>query len=39
MHSYQSHKPISVGMKLVSSEDGDLDNVPYDTYPGDDVVE
>jgi hypothetical protein len=39
MHSYQSHKPISVGMKLVSSEGGVLDDVPYDTYTGDDVVE
>jgi hypothetical protein len=39
MYSYQSHKPISVGMKLVSSEVGVLDDVPYDTYTGDDVVE
>ena len=37
--TYQTHKPISVGLKLVSSQPGVLDKLPYETYTGDDVVE
>jgi hypothetical protein len=39
IHSYQSHKPISVGMQLVSSAPGVLDTMQYETYTGDDVAE
>ena len=35
----QKHIPISVGLKLLSSAPGVLDNVPYETYTGLDVAE
>ena len=34
---YQKHMPISVGLKLVSSVPGVLDNEPYETYTSEDV--
>jgi hypothetical protein len=34
----QSHKPISVGLKLVSSAPGVLDDVEYETFTGDNVA-
>ena len=37
--AYQEHKPISIGMKLVSAIPGVLDAVPYETYTGTDVSE
>jgi len=36
--SFQKHKPISVGLKLVCSTPGILD-LPYETYTGEDVNE
>jgi hypothetical protein len=36
--SFQKHKPISVGLKLVCSSPGILD-LPYETYTGEDVNE
>lgn len=38
-HCYQKHKPISVGMIMVSSVAGDLGMMPYETYTNDDVAE
>ena len=38
IHTYQTHKPISVGLKLVSSVP-DVLNLPFETYTGDDVAE
>ena len=35
---YQEHIPISVGLKLVSSVVGVLDDLPYETYTGKDVT-
>ena len=36
---YQHHVPISVGLKLVSAIPGVLDNIPYETYTGEDVAD
>jgi hypothetical protein len=36
---YQEHKPISVGIKLVSAVPGILDKIPYETHTGTDVTE
>ena len=38
-NAYQIHKPISVGMKLISSVPGILDKEPYKTYTGADVTD
>ena len=35
---YQEHRPISIGLKLVSSVSGVLENMTYETYTGGDVV-
>jgi hypothetical protein len=35
---YQEHVPISVGLKLVSSVPGVLDDMPYETHTGPDVT-
>jgi hypothetical protein len=37
--AYQEHKPISIGIKLISSIPGVLDTLPYETYTGADVSE
>jgi hypothetical protein len=37
--AYQEHKPISIGLKMVSAVPGILDNMPYETYTGADVAE
>lgn len=39
INSYQQHQPISVGMKLISSVSQVLQDVPYETHTGTDVVE
>lgn len=39
MNPYQEHKPISVGLKLVSNVPSVLDNAAYETYTGADVVD
>ena len=38
-NSYQKHRAISVGIKLVSTSVNVLQDVPYETYTGEDVVE
>ena len=37
--AYQEHKPISIGIKLISAITGVLDTIPYETYTGTDVAE
>lgn len=39
IHTYQTHKPISVGLKLISLANGALDTIPYDTYTGVDAAD
>jgi len=38
-HVYQQHKAISYGLKLVSRVPGVLDNLPYETYTGEDAAD
>jgi hypothetical protein len=39
VHTAQTHKPISVGLKLVSTVPGVLDTFPYEAHVGEDAAE